>query len=262
MSTQVEINGITFLPIKDAAKTFSYSRDYIARLAREQKIVATQVGRQWFVDAVSLKNFAEASELELSVRKQQLSEERKREQVIKKEITAVREQTRSRLRGARREAQLVASLVLVLGLFTGAGIYTASSLFPLGFSSTANVGMVSTIVEPEPVVVSEEATLLIAEPQPTTLYSSEIEHPLFVEEAEVRSLSEADAAGIFLMAEDGEVKTVEEVEALFSDEVSVEFVDGSTGVVRYMSESGEVSEYQFVSVPVQKATARVPREVI
>ena len=68
MLAQVKINGDTFLPIKEAAKLVLYSRDYVARLAREQKIVAMQVERQWFVDTVSLKNFAETAELEQTVR--------------------------------------------------------------------------------------------------------------------------------------------------------------------------------------------------
>ncbi|KXJ99765.1 MAG: hypothetical protein UZ19_OD1000263 [Parcubacteria bacterium OLB19] len=57
MSTQIEINGAQLIPLKEAAKRIAYSRDYLAKLAREQKIVATQIGRQWFVDMYSLQTF-------------------------------------------------------------------------------------------------------------------------------------------------------------------------------------------------------------
>ena len=43
MSTSFEINNIALVPIKDAAKSVAYSRDYVARLAREKKIVASQI---------------------------------------------------------------------------------------------------------------------------------------------------------------------------------------------------------------------------
>ena len=44
MATSIKINGVTLMPIKDAASSISYSRDYVARLAREGKIVAELAG--------------------------------------------------------------------------------------------------------------------------------------------------------------------------------------------------------------------------
>jgi hypothetical protein len=260
MSTQVEINGVTFLPIKDAAKNFSYSRDYVARLAREQKVVATQIKRQWFIDAVSLKNFVEASALEQSLRKQQLSIERKREQSIKQQVAAVRREVRGRVHGVRRQAQLAAFLVLGFGLLGGAGLYTTSALLPVGSTGIANLSLVTPAAEE--VVMSEEVALTVADAQPTTLYATEVEHPLFINEEETRALTGADMEGIFLMARDGEVKTVAEVEALFSDDVQVEFIDESTGVVRYTTSTGQVSEYRFVSLPARSVVSARPAEVI
>jgi hypothetical protein len=79
MSGTFEINGKKLQPIKFAAEQTSYSRDYITRLAREQKIVASFIDRQWFIDIDSLKQYESAVEEERLVRQQQLSEERKRE---------------------------------------------------------------------------------------------------------------------------------------------------------------------------------------
>lgn len=264
MSTHVEIDGISFLPIKDAAKAFSYSRDYVARLAREGKIVATQVNRQWLIDAVSLQNFAEASELEQSVRKQQLSLERKREQIVKQEVSDIKKEIRLRVKSVGMQAQMVAACVLCLGLFVGAGVYTTSTLLTFQpTTSVANLGAVS----PADDVYADEIPLAEVTPQPTTLYSTEVEYPLFVDEEETRALSIGNAEGVFLLGRDGDVRAAEDVAALFSDDVEVEFLEDNTGVVKYQKENGEVIEYPFVSVPVDEdirtATApSAPLEVI
>ncbi|MCA9359394.1 hypothetical protein KC926_04305, partial [Candidatus Kaiserbacteria bacterium] len=82
MTTTLEIDGKKFQTIKSVANKVSYSRDYITRLAREGKILATHVGRQWFVDLDSLNNYIDTTAKETEVRKKMLSEERKREQII------------------------------------------------------------------------------------------------------------------------------------------------------------------------------------
>ena len=86
MSTTIKINGVTLVPIKDAATQISYTRDYVARLAREGKIVATQVGRQWFVDLTSLQNFSEEASAQEAARKLALRLERKLELHAKEEF--------------------------------------------------------------------------------------------------------------------------------------------------------------------------------
>ena len=86
MQSILEINGKILFSIRDAAHATSYSRDYITRLAREGKIFASHVGRQWFVDVDSLQAYAEAVALEQEVRKQQLSEERKRERQLREVV--------------------------------------------------------------------------------------------------------------------------------------------------------------------------------
>jgi hypothetical protein len=259
MSTQVEINGVTFLPIKEAAKVVSYSRDYVARLARDQKVVATQVGRQWFVDAISLQNFAEVAELELSIRKQQLSSERKREQVIKQEVKNVRTEIKSKVKSVRMRAQVAAAFVLGFGLLSGAGLYTTSILFPSQTSSLARLNAASQarlapVNKATSVVSPSEVALPEASPQATALFTAISESPLFVDEAETRAMSASSSEGIFLLSADHEVRDVEAIKALFSDDVSVEFVDESTGVITYTRSEGKTASFPFVSVPTKKVT--------
>lgn len=250
MSTQVEINGDTFLPIKEAAKLVSYSKDYVARLAREQKIVATQIGRQWFVDTTSLINFSQAAELEQSIRKQQLSLERKREQTVKQEVVAIKKTTRGKAKLVKTRAQLAATMALSLGLMIGAGVYTSSQLFPQTVNQVhvSAVGDVTLVTEELPVVAVEE--LRAAEPQPTTLYSNVMEYPLFIDESEVRAMGTSSVEGILILRSEGSIGSAQEAQSVFSDDVNVVFTESNSGVVEYVTAEGETVEYPFVSVPV------------
>lgn len=104
------------------------------------------------------------------------------------------------------------------------------------------------IVEELPVVTSEN--FATAEPQPTTLYSTVMEYPLFEDESEVRRMDREGVEGIFILPSEGDIKTVEDVQNLFSDEVSVVFSEDADGVIEYKKNEGEVVEYPFVTVPV------------
>jgi hypothetical protein len=257
MTTYVEINGSNFLPIKDAAKSFSYTRDYVARLAREQKIVATQIGRQWFVDPVSLQSFVETSQLEQEVKKKQLSLERKKEQLIKHEVGLIKKDRSKKVRSLKLHAQLVSAFVLAVGLMAGAGIYTTSTLFE---SQSSNVATVKKSLSPQEsvsTVTVPESEFSLAEPQATTMFNNVLEYPVFIDESETRAMSIGNTEGIFLLARDGEVRSAEETASLFSDEVEVKFEGDSTGVVTYTDSEGVEKEYSFVSVPVGKTAEKI-----
>jgi len=254
MATQVEINGDTFLPIKDAAKLVSYSNDYVARLAREQRIVATQVGRQWFIDTTSLKNFSQAADIEQAIRSQQLSLECKREQVVKQEVVAIKKTTSGKAKLIKVRAALAATMALSFGLIIGGGVYTSSQLFPQTVQP-AHLGLVGDVLslnEESPVLAVEE--FKAAEPQPTMLYSSVMEYPLFIDESEVRAMGTSSVSGILLLPSEGSITSVAEAQSLFSDEVNIVFTESNSGVVEYVTENGEIRKYPFVSVPVSGTT--------
>jgi hypothetical protein len=253
MSENVEINGLTLLPIKDAAKLVSYSRDYVARLAREKKIVASQIGRQWFIDVVSLKSFAEASTLEQSVRQQQLSNERRREQSLKEEMQKIKKSFKGRGRNVRFQAQVVSSLVLAFGLLVGTSLYTLSTLSSAKIShiAVATLGSKADVRESESYqVIEENLTLAQAKPQVVTMLNSVTQKPVFADEIEVAELSEVDTRGIFLLPSNGQIQDIEKVREMFSDDLNIEYINESTGVIVYVRENGERVEFPFVSVPL------------
>ncbi len=252
MSEHIEINGIKLLPIKDTAEAVSYSRDYVARLAREQKIVASQVGRQWYVDLLSLKSFSEIAEMESSVRKQQLSQERKREKDLKDQLAEIKSHLKVKSKAVRPRARVMAVSVLAFGLLAGTGLYSALSFFPQHANdiSLARVITDKKVPEIKPVVENE---LKVIDPEldlhQVAVVTQISEIPVFTEEVDIRFLSADTNNGILLLPKKADSETKTEIPELFSDYVIVNFVDEDRGVVVY-DKDGKVTELPFVAVPV------------
>ena len=119
MTSQIEIDGKKLTSIREVCSVVSYSRDYVTRLARERKIVASLIGRQWYVDLQSLQNYVAQSKVESQIRKAQLSEERKQEQLFhqtkERQDLSLQKSTAS----VRTRAVIVSGSVLALGLISG-----------------------------------------------------------------------------------------------------------------------------------------------
>lgn len=57
---QLEMEGITYLSSRAAAKLFGYAQDYVGQLARSKQIDARRIGGMWYVRPESLKAYKEA----------------------------------------------------------------------------------------------------------------------------------------------------------------------------------------------------------
>ena len=77
MSQSFTVNGKEYLQSNVLASSFGYTSDYIGKLAREEKIIGTQVGRQWFIEPESLKIFLHKVQVEKEFRKIELRQLRK-----------------------------------------------------------------------------------------------------------------------------------------------------------------------------------------
>lgn len=84
MSQSFQVNGKKYLPSNELAVAFGYTPDYIGKLAREEKIIGTQVGRQWFIEPESLNTFLLKTNIEKEIRKSELSAKRKIEHALHK----------------------------------------------------------------------------------------------------------------------------------------------------------------------------------
>ncbi len=282
MSTTIEINGVNLIPLKEAATAVSYSRDYVARLAREEKIVASQIGRQWFVDPISLERFViEAKSLE-EVRKEELRAERKHELIAKQALTTLQSEIKKTESRHRLDALTATLAVLCVGVFTGVGLYTAllvpeiklaSLIAP--FVETSNLELGSGRSDSNTLALQSAPTVpgasesppgrspfqLVGEAatQETLVLTTIEERPIFTTERTLEPLTLTSAQeGILLFAKQGAVRTEAAVASLFSDPVAVEFTSERSGVVTFTAATGAVTTYPFVTLPVQnRATTQV-----
>jgi len=123
MNSVLEINGKKLHSIKDAMQVVSYTRDHITRLAREKKIIAIFIGKQWYIDLTSLQSYEQSAKLEHQVRTERLSAERKRVLNVRQAVTEVKKQHDIRASRARASARVAATAVCMVGLLSGVWLH-------------------------------------------------------------------------------------------------------------------------------------------
>lgn len=128
MKDEIYINDQIFCAVRVAVEQVSYSKDYITRLAREQKIRAVHIGRNWYVDVDALQRYEEVQALETSVRNRQLQQQRKIEHDLR---SAMNNSSAGRFATQARFVLYTVTavcLVVVLGFAVGAGLSQVSML--------------------------------------------------------------------------------------------------------------------------------------
>lgn len=156
MKDELYINGRTFSAVRLAATHVSYSKDYITRLAREHKIRAVHIGRNWYVDVDALVQYQEVQTLELAARNRQLKLQRKMEHDLR-DALAARTVHQPKV-GVRFGVYAVAAVcfVLVFGFAAGAGLGHINQLAAV--ESAPEVAPVSAAAEAESAVLVPEFT--------------------------------------------------------------------------------------------------------
>src|SRR3989344_2673002 len=79
MSDEIFFNGVRYISAQEAANASNLTRDYIARLCRDNKVRGRRVGKNWYVDEGSLKGFLIQQEYAKSKRHEELTEQRLKE---------------------------------------------------------------------------------------------------------------------------------------------------------------------------------------
>lgn len=140
-----------FVSVKDATSLVSYSSDYIARLARQGKIVAEQRGRAWFISPDSLKRFSLEQQAEQRARQAALKEERLQEYARKQvpDMTALLEvRTRQQVVPAFLLSS-IATACVILTLAIGAFAFEAKLQPAQLLSGAADVLRILGVAFPE-----------------------------------------------------------------------------------------------------------------
>lgn len=231
MSAQLQVDGVSYLPLKEAARLSSYTRDYIARLAREGKIAATRIGRQWYVDPASLQEFVEQAELELSIRREHLRLVRQQEREAVVSHGELQDLRVTQLQRAPKRALAFTLAALSCAVLGGMSVHTS--------------GVAVSLYRPLPPAVSQVADVRAAQSfsegvapiQP--LAETVVDDVAPVSEVVVQPLQTSDRLGVLLLPRDGVIQTTDDVAALFSDPVTLVRTDEGLAEVRLTAEADE-----------------------
>src|SRR3989344_1298174 len=79
MSDEIFFDRVQYTPASFAARTVVRTRDYIARLCKDEKVPGRRVGKNWYVDLSELKTFLAELELLTARRREEMRRERTRE---------------------------------------------------------------------------------------------------------------------------------------------------------------------------------------
>jgi hypothetical protein len=79
----VDIGGIRHVAAGKLAAESGYSRDYIARLARQHRVAGHRLGRQWYIHEQSFRDFVNLQEVLREQRRLRLIAERRYERSVR-----------------------------------------------------------------------------------------------------------------------------------------------------------------------------------
>jgi excisionase family DNA binding protein len=236
MASHLEVHGTTYLSTREAAQQAGLSHDYIARLARESRIVATQSGRRWFVDPVSLNRFIEANEIEKRARAAVLRTERQAEQAAHAKLHEFYDKALPAV--LRSGAAVYAFLVVLLGLSFGLGIFTTvqssavQTMVATAFTSGAAIKSSVTDVQPEAPTQSRVVYETTIAPN-TILRDRDEKRPMILLGSQATSSQRAY------------------LESLFSDEVTVQYLADGRGRIVPQVQGADAAQQgvEFLLVP-------------
>ncbi len=249
MAKVLEIDGKKLHSIKSATALVSYSSDYITRLAREGKIVASHIGRQWYIDVESLKHYESIMEIEQSIRKQKLSEERKQERSLREEVTQRKVARAKAHRVKANRTKVVVAAAVFLGLFSG---YLFENTFSqltnpevqVASTKVSSLSLLATDVTPAPPVV----TTLASTPE-ADVYTADFK----TVPDQVRSFA-SSTEGILLLPSQLSEGELLELQDLFSDRIVIRTDASGQKFVSQVNGQSEIigAEIPVITVPLNQ----------
>lgn len=176
MAESLTINGKEYIPSTVLAVRFNYTPDYIAKLARDEKILATQVGRLWFIEPSSLETFLKQVEIQKNIRKEELRRERQVEHLSHQSHKEVAIKAAS----FSPEAFAQAVVIVLCGTLVG-GLGWVAASEGVGVSSLASGARANAVAIAQQVFRAEVETvpssLVAASVESSANRAEEITHP-------------------------------------------------------------------------------------
>lgn len=227
-------NGL--LSSVEAGRRFGYTKDYVAKLAREGKITATRIGRQWFVEESSLNDFITKAEQAKREHAERIRQERKVElSASVGERAVVAHQTRAIVVRPRALALIESGVIMILGVLLGSFLFSLEGARHAGtFSFEAPVDALSRLAGQ------------------TYGALGGLDKEGVEEDSESNSISPSPSREALIIAPI-ESEKAEDIATSFSDEVDVTFdEDGKSGVITpTFKEANDPYAYRFMLVPMK-----------
>lgn len=215
------------ISLKDIGTLVPYSREYVSRLAREGKIAAAQINRQWYIDPESLKSFFDNSQIEMQARSEYVRELRKQEFELNEwwQSFVSAQKQKSSTRAYRSFNKTV--IVIILGMFVGMVVSNLESYAtPQQIASMLTEGQWASVINSQAKVNDKK----------TEWYEA---GEITIEDSNLH----ADQSNGILLFTDGE--EVSGVVEMFSDPVVVEEETATTGVIK---SEGSSTSVPFVNI--------------
>src|SRR3989344_8151490 len=76
MNDEIFFDGTKYISANEAAVSSDLTRDYIARLCREEKVKGRQIGKNWYVNQESLASFLVNQSYLKAARRKEITQER------------------------------------------------------------------------------------------------------------------------------------------------------------------------------------------
>jgi len=76
MNDEIFFDGTKYISANEAAASSDLTRDYIARLCREEKVKGRQIGKNWYVNQESLSSFLLKQSYLKATRRKEVTQER------------------------------------------------------------------------------------------------------------------------------------------------------------------------------------------
>ena len=79
MSDEIFFDGVRYISAGEAGELAGFTRDYVARLCKDGRLVGKRIGKQWYVSQGSIQSFVLAQGYARAKRGEELAQARKEE---------------------------------------------------------------------------------------------------------------------------------------------------------------------------------------
>lgn len=234
----------------EAGRQFGYTNDYVTRLAREKKVNATRVGKQWYVDAASLESFVTKSELVKKEYADRLRAERKKERVQLAQGAGGARVAVVPLRGSRAGALAKAGMVVCVGVMAGGLIFVGGLRATEGTLQQAGVLGAIKAFALRLYGFGEAPVALVSAPLASGVRESDVQQK--VSNVGTVAMRGGGAGGdALVVVPPSDTRSSVAIANSFADEVRVvRDADGKSGVITPIFKSGSSTQYRYLMVPM------------